>query len=376
MALGVFLVVAVATYLFLKYLSSLDPYKRDKRTRGMIPVGIVAGIISAPLSLGLYWLNPLTPLEYHMSELAYNFLVVGLNEEIAKYGMFIAMVLTFRSIKEPQDGIVQGAAVGLGFQATEDILYGLSFGLEVAIWRTIMLGLHMVSGALWGYAFSYAFYANLEERNERAVGYALLAVIPAAFCHGLYNVTIGIGSLTGIPPALETVIVLIMLFAAVRAFRRMAARSPYRLYPFSRYREAIPNIRRGLLLNPTSLLLNRRMALYLLAAGNYRKALGHIRMCKKRVKKKTMYEALEGVAMLGIARQGRSTEYLQAQATAQEHLVTARKKLNQEGRTMSLVNQLPRFIRDEALLDEVRVLLTPPKLRTDASVALGEPPGP
>lgn len=113
MAIAIVLVIALATLILLKYLESLDIYKRDKRTNRMMVVGVAVGAISAPVSLLIYEINPFFWVAGSLGPLGYNVLVVGLSEEIGKYGCFIAMVLIARSIKEPQDGIIQGAAVGL-----------------------------------------------------------------------------------------------------------------------------------------------------------------------------------------------------------------------------------------------------------------------
>lgn len=380
MVIAVVLVIGIATLLFLKYLESLDRYKSDKKTKWMMAVGVAVGVASVPVTLLLYELNPFAWIARAtgaLGPLGYHILVVGLTEEIGKYGCFIAMVLAARSIKEPQDGIIQGAAVGLGFQAAEDIIYGLNWGLEVAILRTLYFGLHMLTGALWGYAFAAAFYNNLESQDSRSVGYALLAVVPAAVFHGLYNTLIGVGSVTDSGPAMETVLAALMLIVAIAAFRHMVRHSPYRVYPYHRHREAVRSIHRGLLLNPTSVVLNRRMALYLIAGGRYEKALGYIRVCQGRVKKRTMYDALEAIALMGAEGAGGASAASGGTSAATggarsggdaggrdrgpAKLEAAADKLAQEGRKTALENQLQRILREEWLRERaLRILRTYP----------------
>ncbi|MHB1260936.1 MAG: PrsW family intramembrane metalloprotease [Thermoplasmatota archaeon] len=117
--------------------------------------------------------------------------IAPLVEEFAK-GSGLGLVR--RRIDEIEDGIVYGAAIGLGFAATENLLYGLQAlsdsGLEEAsltiAFRVISsVLLHAGSTALLGYG-----YGLMRLRGRGAVfllPYYLLAVLQ----HAIYNFLVG-----------------------------------------------------------------------------------------------------------------------------------------------------------------------------------------
>jgi hypothetical protein len=202
-----------------------------------------------------------------------------------------------------------------------------------------------------------AVYSNLEGRDGRSVGLAVASVVPIAVLHSLHNSLIGVGSINGLPPAMETLISLGMLGLAVKAFRTATARSPYRRYPYFRAAEAIPAIRRGLGLNPRSIVLHRRLALYLIAARSYRQALPHLRYCTRRVKHRAMYEAVEGVALLGLARGGGEA----AARRAGRRLLERAQHALPGPRRLALEQELRRVIKEPELLLEIYRIFNPPK---------------
>ena len=131
-------IIIVSTTLWLKYLDRLDYYKKDKRTTRIVYIGLVAGMISILPTLLLYDLNWFLFQGLVYGPFLYNFLIVGFSEELAKYLMLIAVVLVFKSIKEPQDGLLQGAAVGAGFAFIENIKYGMEYGIQTTILRSVL----------------------------------------------------------------------------------------------------------------------------------------------------------------------------------------------------------------------------------------------
>ncbi|HUR25074.1 MAG TPA: PrsW family intramembrane metalloprotease [Candidatus Thermoplasmatota archaeon] len=117
--------------------------------------------------------------------------IAPLIEELSK-GLGLGLVR--RRIDEIEDGIVYGAAIGLGFGATENLLYGLQAlqdnGLEQAaltigfrVLSSVLL--HAGSTALLGYG-----YALMRLRNR-----GLVVVLPYYFLavlqHALYNFLVG-----------------------------------------------------------------------------------------------------------------------------------------------------------------------------------------
>ena len=112
---------------------------------------------------------------------------------------FVKPLIMFRNttvrneIDEVEDGIVYGAACGLGFGATENVLYGLSEGAVTAgIWGIFLIVLlrtfssillHLVATSFTGYGI--AKYQVEGQSFSVVVKYYLLAVLVHAAWNGL-----------------------------------------------------------------------------------------------------------------------------------------------------------------------------------------------
>lgn len=347
------LIIITSTAIWLKYLDSLDLYKKDKKTSKMVYICFASGIISTVLVL-LPLFAPLYRIEHQLSPLFSQFLVVGLSEECSKYFMLILTVLIFRSIKEPQDGIIQGAAVGAGFGALENLLYGLLYGPNNAIARSFFsISGHMLYTALSGYFLATAIYSNLEVEDRRSILLAILAIIPAAFLHGVFNASLTWQLYYKNLAGLGVLVDMLALILTVKAFRSLLERSPYYVYPYSRAREAVQAIRRGLKLNPGSFILNNRIALYYLALEDYSQALKKIRYCRRRLKKRQgSWDVLEGIALLGLGKDDKGIRLLER---AKERF--------EKGEQFRLERVLSRIIRDAGLKLRVNSILRHRKLR-------------
>ncbi|MBU4031273.1 MAG: PrsW family intramembrane metalloprotease, partial [Candidatus Thermoplasmatota archaeon] len=118
------------------------------------------------------------------------FMVVVLAPLAEEFAKPLGLKLSESNIIRVRDGIILGATAGLGFAATENLLYGqaaLADGNWTAFWATAVLrgiaacALHASATAITGRGFAWA---NLNGRS-------VLVVIPffllAAFLHGLYN---------------------------------------------------------------------------------------------------------------------------------------------------------------------------------------------
>ena len=117
--------------------------------------------------------------------------------------------------KELEDGIVYGAAVGLGFAATENMLYessaylagGIAILITTIIIRTISSALvHASASAITGYGLSAKRF-----RRVSWVPYFLLAVL----LHATFNLVASLGPLLEGNPDIGTDGYLIGLIAAV-----------------------------------------------------------------------------------------------------------------------------------------------------------------
>lgn len=259
-------IVGAATGLWLLYLNRLDEHRSRKGREHAIAMMMLVGGLSIVPTLWAYDLNPFTYRNWG-GPFLYNFAVVGLTEELVKFLSFILVARITGSIREPQDGIVQGAAVGVGFSAVEDVAYGLLYGPAVALERSLLIGVHALAGALWGYLWAGAIYENTLARNPQAYRSALMGFVPLAVLHSLYNSIWYWTGTSGAGYLWNGVLLAAMLVAARKAYRYFRSRSPYHAFSYRDHRTAIVCIRRGLARSPESVVLKRRLAIYQLAAG-------------------------------------------------------------------------------------------------------------
>ncbi len=163
---------------------------------GMFVYGGTLGIVGLGATLG-----PGAPV------LASLVIIAPLAEELAK-GFGLGFVK--RRILELEDGLIYGAAIGLGFGATENLLYGYDSFLEgglldaavtIALRTFSSALLHAGSTALLGYGYGLA---RLRRKGLAVVfPFYLLAVGQ----HALYNLLVSQGYLVAFLAALAMVVV-------------------------------------------------------------------------------------------------------------------------------------------------------------------------
>jgi len=205
------------------------------------------------------------------SDFLYNVLVTGVIEELVKWTSFILIAHAINTVKEPQDGILQGAAVGLGFGFVENILYINWYPeLFIAIRPILCTGGHMLYGSIWGGLYAAARWNNVRAKDPGSYRFAVFGIFGIALVHGLYNSVVVYGLVFGF--AVEG----ILLFLSFSLFLKLTKESPYINYPLSRAPTAIPALKRGLFFNRQSPILNRRLGIYLMYRGDYRRALNHL----------------------------------------------------------------------------------------------------
>lgn len=112
-------------------------------------------------------------------------LVAPVAEELAK-GLGVLRVRPH--INEMEDGIVYGAAAGLGFAATENLLYGatafVAEGLEASL---MVIGVRSFSSVLLHASASAAFGYGVARSHLTRRGGLLAFYLLAVFMHGTYN---------------------------------------------------------------------------------------------------------------------------------------------------------------------------------------------
>jgi RsiW-degrading membrane proteinase PrsW (M82 family) len=136
--------------------------------------------------------------------------IAPLVEEAAKAG---GLGLQRKRIRELEDGLIYGAAIGLGFAAAENMVYGASAwldnGTDLAV-KTVLLRavsstvMHGGVSALIGFGYSRAVL-NHGFGAGQLIPYYLIAVL----IHGTYNVLVSLESTVGL------VIAIIMVWAVL-----------------------------------------------------------------------------------------------------------------------------------------------------------------
>jgi RsiW-degrading membrane proteinase PrsW (M82 family) len=244
----------------------------DKRQENVIWAFVVAGMYSILLVTFLYAFYP-PRLGYMLSysNLLYHILVVGLVEEVAKFLAFLFIVHTIGHIREPHDGALFGAIVGLTFGMIENMFYFSWYQSWNLLIRVVIgTGGHAVYGAIWGAIYSQAVFVNRSDRDRGTIRNSVIGIATVALLHGMYNAS------TWFLP-LAILVDIFALIIAIVLFRKLVELSPYRVYPLSEAREAVATLKRGLFFNHRSPYLNRNMGFYLMHLGDFRTAAKHLR---------------------------------------------------------------------------------------------------
>jgi RsiW-degrading membrane proteinase PrsW (M82 family) len=179
------LVIAIAPVVFLAwFIYTRDKYEREPRRlilkTFLVGAALVIPVIVVELVGGLI----LPPSEDPLSLFLYFLLVVALVEESSKYLAVRVSVYGSREFDEPLDGLVYGGIAGLGFAAPENLLYVLSRGVTLGVFRAV---LSVPAHALWGAIIGY--YLSLQKlksvRSAGIRGLSIAIIFHTAFDYGL-----------------------------------------------------------------------------------------------------------------------------------------------------------------------------------------------
>lgn len=146
-----------------------------------IALAVLMGIGSALLALGLEQFLTVKP--WGISNLGtlalFTLIGVGLAEEGAKFSLVRLVLWRLDCFKERYDGILYATAVGLGFGATENIIYVVNSGIDTAFARAFTaVPMHGLLGVVLGY---YLGKAKLRD------GWGFTALWWATVAHGFYD---------------------------------------------------------------------------------------------------------------------------------------------------------------------------------------------
>ena len=109
-------------------------------------------------------------------------------EEFSK-PLALRIKLIRREISEPEDGLIYGAVAGLGFSATENLLYGWSFMTEGLLFFIVLISIRSIGACLLHASATawtgYGYGKTIIKKTSiiRVLPYFLLAI----FLHATYN---------------------------------------------------------------------------------------------------------------------------------------------------------------------------------------------
>lgn len=115
-------------------------------------------------------------------------LIAPFVEEFSK-PLALRLKLIRREISEPEDGLIYGAVAGLGFSATENLLYGWSFMTEGLLFFIVLISIRSIGACLLHASATawtgYGYGKTIIKRTSiiRVLPYFLLAI----FLHAIYN---------------------------------------------------------------------------------------------------------------------------------------------------------------------------------------------
>lgn len=184
-------VLIVILYIFIQ-----DKYEKEP-TRLLVYNFLLGAIVSVIITTLLYVIIDIPlPLKNYNSifeQFIKAFFVVGLSEEFSKYIIVRYYAQPHKEYNEPFDGIVYAVMVSMGFAATENVMYVLQGGLEVAIVRAFTaVPAHATFAILMGYYMGKAKFS----KNRTVLN--LTGLFLAVLFHGAYDFFLFIDFVPGI----------------------------------------------------------------------------------------------------------------------------------------------------------------------------------
>jgi RsiW-degrading membrane proteinase PrsW (M82 family) len=110
------------------------------------------------------------------------FVVAGVVEESGKFLVVRKGAYNSPTFIQPEDGLIYSAAAALGFATLENIVYIISFGLQVILLRGIFSNLsHVLFSSLWGYPLALTKLGIIKNKNLVYLGLVLAIIAHGAF---------------------------------------------------------------------------------------------------------------------------------------------------------------------------------------------------
>ncbi|SDB32215.1 Membrane proteinase PrsW, cleaves anti-sigma factor RsiW, M82 family [Flavobacteriaceae bacterium MAR_2010_188] len=183
MTLTLLTIAPILAVILMIYL--LDRYEREP-LKFLLSHFILGAVVSIILTTLIYLIfDFIIPLEDHFDiaeQFFKAFFVVALTEEFSKYIIVRYYSQDKRYFNEPFDGIVYCVLVSMGFAATENFMYVLEGGYEVALLRAFTaIPAHATFGVLMGYFMGKAKFSG------KRIQHNLTGLLLAMAFHGAYD---------------------------------------------------------------------------------------------------------------------------------------------------------------------------------------------
>lgn len=192
----IFAAAVLPAFLLILYIWWKDKYQREPFSQ--MAKGFLFGVISAGIALCLETalqalaLVPAEPQSFF--EAAWKaFLGAAIPEELAKLLMLWLLLRRNKYFDERFDGIVYAACVGMGFAATENIIYLFS---NLDSWQSVAVGRalfavpgHFMFAVAMGYFYSMVYFSEMKLRKAHLVFW-----VPVLL-HGVYDSLLFIANL-------------------------------------------------------------------------------------------------------------------------------------------------------------------------------------
>ncbi|MGD8440314.1 MAG: PrsW family intramembrane metalloprotease [Holophagae bacterium] len=232
---ALFIALVLSTGLLVAVVAAVWWFDRYDREPLQLVAGVFAwGALAAPV-LAVVCCSALGPgLGVSMSSLAG--WLGPLVEEIAKALGIGLVILLSREFDNPTDGVVYGTAAGLGFAATENLVYTIVGAqatpidgtLVVVLVRTALAaGIHAVSSATLGGCLGFAY---LSRRSLDRFAWGLAGLSGAVLIHGGWNVLLlRLGDASATTAPARWLIVVVALYALYVVALALFLRSEQRI---------------------------------------------------------------------------------------------------------------------------------------------------
>ena len=191
------LLTAIApVFIIIIYIYVKDKY--EKEPKRLLLLSFISGaIVSVLITTLLYTgFDVFLPLKNHYSlqeQFIKAFFVVALTEEFSKYVIVRYVSQPRKAFNEPFDGIIYAVMVSMGFAATENIMYVMQGGYQVALLRAFTaVPAHATFAILMGYFMGKAKFSNSK------VVLNFTGLFLAILFHGTYDFFLFIDFIPGV----------------------------------------------------------------------------------------------------------------------------------------------------------------------------------